>query len=220
MPYGAILGGDSGLADKDLFAVSLAGPAANIGLSLIIVAVWWIFPESYAYTLVLFRVNITIAVFNLLPLYPLDGSRIVLSFAKNKSKCLKILRAAGYAFSFISAALFILSAFFTIAYSLALVSVMLFVGASADAEREKYIQLCREIYYLKDFSRPIPKRELYIHTSAKLNTLLRELKSEYIYTVYVIDSELNVLKTLEGADLEKLFFKEKSRPIATLLDEI
>lgn len=220
MPYGAVLGAETGLADKDLFAVSAAGPLANLFFALMLVSVWWIFPASYPYTLTLFRANIATAVFNLLPLYPLDGSRLVLSFVKNKTRCLKLLRAAGCAGSFICAGLFVLSAFFTISYSLAIVSVMLFLGATADADREKYIQLCREIYYLKDFSRPIVKRELYVHTSARVSALLRELKSDYIYTVYVIDGELNVLRTLEGAELEQLFYMEKSRPMAAVLKEL
>lgn len=219
MPYGAILSGDGGLADKDLFAVSVAGPIWNFLFAIIIVAVWWIFPASYTLTLELFRVNVAIGVFNLLPLYPLDGSRIIMSFCKNKSKCLKILRAAGYASSLVCAALFVVSAFFKISYSLALVSVMLFLSASSEAEKEKYVQLCREIYYLKDFSRPIPKKELYIHVSAKVSALLRELKSAYIYTVYVVDGDFKVIKILEGEKLERLFFLDKNRSISDIIAE-
>lgn len=219
MPYGAILSGDGGLNDKDLFFVSVAGPIWNFLFALLTVAVWWIFPAAYSATLPLFRVNLAIGIFNLLPLYPLDGSRIVLSFAKNKPKCLKILRILGYICSFLCAALFVVSAFFTISYTLAIVSVMLFISASADAEKEKYVQLCREIYYLKDFSRPIEKKEFYIHKSATVATLLRELKSAYIYTVYVIDNDLKVVKILEGQELETLFFEDKTKPLQNVLSE-
>lgn len=220
MPYGAILSGDSGLTDKDMFFVSAAGPIWNLLFCLIIVALWWIFPTLYSLTLPLFKANIAIGVFNLMPLYPLDGSRIVLSFAKNKQKCLKILKILGYISSFVCAALFVFSAFYTISYSLAIVSVMLFIGASADAEKEKYVRLCQEIYYLKDFSRPMEKKELYIHKSASVSALTKELKSAYIYTVYVVDNELKTVKTLEGKELEALFFEDKSKPLHSVFKDI
>lgn len=217
MPYGAVLNADSGLSDEDAFAVYASGPISNFLAALSVVALWWTIPETYVFTLIFFKVNLALGVFNLLPLYPLDGSRILLSMVKNKKRCLRILTVTGYAASFVFAALFVASAFFRIVYSFALVSVMLFIGASVEAEKEKYVLFCKEFFCIRDLSRPLKKIELYVHTSAPVGSVTRELTSEAVYTVNIVDGNLNVLKKLEGTDLEKLFFTEKSRPMAALL---
>ena len=219
MPYGAVLNADSGLSDEDAFAVYASGPMINFLAALSVVALWWTFPESYSFTLGFFKVNLALGIFNLLPLYPLDGSRILLSAVKNKKRCLRILIAAGYGASFLCAVLFVVSAFFELVYSFALVSVMLFLGASVEAEKEKYVLFCKEFFCVQDLSRPLKKTELYVHSSASVGSLTRNLTSEGVYVVRIVDGNMNILKTLEGRELEKLFFMEKSRPMAALLAE-
>lgn len=217
MPYGAVMGMDSGLSDGDLFVVSAAGPAANILIAFIIIALWWIFPSSYRYTRTLCNANLAIGIFNLLPLYPLDGARMVLAVSKNKTKCLKILRAFSLVCASLSAVLFIISAFYKIAYSLAVVSVMLYIGNVFDAENEKYILLCRQCFLLKNYSKPVEKKEIYINRSTKIGALLRVLNGEYYYSVHITDGNFRVLKTLENRELENLFSLEKNLPAAVLL---
>lgn len=217
MPYGAVLNADSGLSDEDAFAIYVSGPAGNFLAALSVVALWWTIPETYSFTLIFFKVNLALGVFNLLPLYPLDGSRILLSMVKNKKRCLRILTVVGYIASFTFAALFVASAFYKIVYSFAIVSVMLFIGASVEAEKEKYVLFCKEFFCIRDLSRPLRKIELYVHTSAPVGSVTKELTSDAFYTVNIVDGNMRILKKLEGTELEKLFFTEKSRPMAALL---
>jgi len=116
MPYGAVLSGE-GIRDEEMFPVAIAGPALNLFLALILVAMWWVFPVTYNYTLNLFRLNIALGAFNLLPLYPLDGGRIVLSFCKDKRKALKKLKLANIVSSCLFMVLFILSCFWKINFT-------------------------------------------------------------------------------------------------------
>tara|TARA_Y100000996_G_scaffold309459_1_gene246060 strand:+ start:96 stop:749 length:654 start_codon:yes stop_codon:yes gene_type:complete len=74
---------------KDMMLIALAGPASNIFLAVIGSIIWrgihvnfldTILPLALAYFIF---INIVLAIFNLLPLNPLDGSRILPMIVKN-----------------------------------------------------------------------------------------------------------------------------------------
>lgn len=204
MPYGAVISGEENLQSNDAFFIAVAGPLSNLLLATITVALWWIFPITYPITLTFFRVNITLAIFNLLPFYPLDGGRICLSFAKNKLKALKMLRLLGIIGSFIFMALFITSAFFDINYTFGIVSVTLFLGASTGTQKQKYIEICNFLSDFKDYGRPIERSELLVNQNMTLQKLIMSLSSKKLYTIQVVDNSLNTICILENSDLDKL----------------
>jgi stage IV sporulation protein FB len=78
MPYGAAaLCNIEGITLSDEVKLALAGPLVNAALCVGIVALWWFFPETYAYTDTLLYANLGMLLLNLLPAYPLDGGRIL-----------------------------------------------------------------------------------------------------------------------------------------------
>ena len=85
MPYGAVMYAEDGLPDKDGWVIALAGPAVNLLFSLLLSSLWWFFPVVYTLTKELFWANVGIGAFNLLPCYPLDGSRILLCLTEKKT---------------------------------------------------------------------------------------------------------------------------------------
>lgn len=216
-PYGAVLSAECGLPDKAYFFTCSAGPACNLILALTTAAIWWAFPSTYAFTLDFFKANVAIGAFNLLPLFPLDGSRMLLSAVKNKLNCLKILRIVSLVFAGLCLALFVVSAFFKISYSLFLVAVTLIFGSLEEGKEEKYALLFKRAYYLKDCSRPLIKKELFVYTSLKIKRLLRELNNEAIYVVNVMDNNMKTKKVLREEDLEKMFFFDSDKTIGEFL---
>ena len=67
---------------RDELLTALAGPAANLTLAVLLSLIYSIIPSSLPYTPVsiLISINVSLAIFNLLPLPPLDGSKIFLGF--------------------------------------------------------------------------------------------------------------------------------------------
>jgi Zn-dependent protease len=70
----------------DMVKVSLAGVTANFVLAAILAAIIWIIPARSDFTHLTFqwlnsgiRLNLFLATFNLLPIPPLDGSRVIIS---------------------------------------------------------------------------------------------------------------------------------------------
>lgn len=66
---------------KGMLWVSLAGPATNFLIAIVTALIWKVYPpqnDSLALTLgMIFRINLVLAVFNFLPIPPLDGSKIL-----------------------------------------------------------------------------------------------------------------------------------------------
>ena len=69
MPFGAVVTGNiDGLNFKDEIKIAIAGPFINLAIALFFIALWWIFPEIYAFTDVVVEANLSLALVNFLPI--------------------------------------------------------------------------------------------------------------------------------------------------------
>jgi Zn-dependent protease len=76
------------LTKKDIFKVAVAGPATNILLAVTLAAVFHLFalaalPAIANFVLLAILINLILATFNLLPIPPLDGSKMVYACLKS-----------------------------------------------------------------------------------------------------------------------------------------
>ncbi|MBO4538820.1 MAG: site-2 protease family protein [Clostridia bacterium] len=218
MPYGAVMYAEDGLPDRDGWAVALAGPAVNLLVCATIGTTWWFFPQLYPATKTLFIVNAGIGLFNLLPCYPLDGGRILLSLAKNKKRCLLLLRGCGYFFGVACAALFIVGLFVSPTVNMLILSVMFFVGAASETKKENFRMLVSDSYLLKDMNLPIEEKTLYVRSSMKVARLLSSLGGRYLYRIFVVKGNKEIAY-LEGQAIEKLFLADRSKTVEEYLDQ-
>ncbi|MDW8141479.1 MAG: site-2 protease family protein [Candidatus Bipolaricaulota bacterium] len=93
---------------QGMMLVALAGPAMNLLFAALGVAVWYSlipnFPSLSLFQMFLFlfiTVNVVLAVFNLLPIPPLDGSRVLLYLLPPKGKyILHLLEPFGFVLIF------------------------------------------------------------------------------------------------------------------------
>lgn len=132
MPYGAALCGEANMPCRHEIAVAIAGPLFNFALVLLFVALWWLLPSSYVFTDVFTMCNLYIGAFNILPVYPLDGGRVVfaaLSSKTGRKRAYKIMRIISAVTGLIAIALFIATAFYSL--NICLLSIGLFMTVSS-----------------------------------------------------------------------------------------
>lgn len=102
-PYGGQVDFDEfDLTPGDEIKITLIGPLFNLVIATLIMAVWWIFPSAYPYTETFYKANLFNGLLNLLPVYPLDGGRVMLALLKKKFSWKiseRICRTIGYMFS-------------------------------------------------------------------------------------------------------------------------
>ena len=69
--------------DRDNFKINIAGPVCNLLMVVCCMAFYWLIPTSYFYLNTFCFANLILAIFNLLPVYPLDGGKIFRGIIKN-----------------------------------------------------------------------------------------------------------------------------------------
>ncbi|MDE7083071.1 MAG: hypothetical protein K2O89_05140 [Clostridia bacterium] len=95
MPFGAAAVCDiEGISPSDEIKLAVSGPLVNLLLCAAVAGLWWFFPETYAYTDLIFYASAGMLVLNLLPAYPLDGGRIAKCVLSGFLKRDKILNLA------------------------------------------------------------------------------------------------------------------------------
>ena len=187
MPFGAEMSTKENFDNTSSVLIGLAGPLTNIFLAVATVGLWWIFPTTYTITKPFLYANISMAFFNLLPTYPLDGARVLVGLAKNKLRALKVLKIVGITVGIIAFALFVVSCFFMPNFTLAVVGIFLFYGAITDRAEENYISIFSPIS--KDYTIGVEERKIYISKDVPLQRLLRFCGQNTICTFIIIDLE-------------------------------
>lgn len=145
MPFGAIATGNiDGLKATDEIKVALAGPTLNLAIALFFIALWWISPEWYAFTDTAAEANLTMALINFIPAYPLDGGRVLSAMLENKlgkKKAYCVCKAGGIIFSIILFSAFIWTVFNVINYSVLFFALFVFFGAISREKENVYVSI-------------------------------------------------------------------------------
>ena len=216
LPFGACISFKEFSFDpKDEIKIAFAGPVVNLILIILTMACWWIFPISYAYTYTFAITNFSIAIFNLLPVFPLDGGRILTGMLRINIKPKKVFKFAcliNYIFSLLFFVLFIVSIFISINFSFILISIFLFVGTFEGKFQGKY----SPILYQKSKrrkSKPISVKNFCVQSYTPFYKVIPEINSNKFNMIYVqypserirVITESQFQKILEKNSLEKCF---------------
>lgn len=210
MPYGAIIGGDTeGLTTKDEILVAAAGPAVNLAIGVAVLALWWIFPESYPYTELAATANFSLFFVNLLPAYPLDGGRVLaacLSLRLGRKKAFRIVRGTGIALSVALLGLFVWSCFGKANLTLLFFSSFCFAGAIGKKKENSYVSVftAASPNVLKK-SREV--KTIAVSADYTVKKLLARTDGESLYRVYFYGADGSLVATLEPHELLSLLEK-------------
>ncbi len=143
-PFGAVVSGCKDFNLKDQAIIAFSGPLLNLLVGFFTVALWWIFPETYAFTDLIAFANFSMAIINLLPCYPLDGGRILYSLLASKfsgDTAYKVCKGLGVGLSLLIIMLFFIALKNGFNVSMLLFGTFTLVGALSVKKENKYVRI-------------------------------------------------------------------------------
>lgn len=218
MPYGAVVSGDiSGIGKKQELWVLLAGPLMNGLCALFFIALWWLFPETYAYTDVAAWISLSLFIVNLLPAYPLDGGRILklLLAPIGEKRALLVCRTVTFLISGGVLAYFVWSCFSSPAFTALAFSVMLAAGAFGGG-RYRVKPFSRE----KSLKRGVEERRVVISADCPVRAALRYLAEEKYLVLVLYENGEYLGELTEEEYLAALQSGDYARPLGECLPRL
>lgn len=214
MPYGAaLIGVFDGASPRDERKIAVAGPLLNVVLAIVFAAVWWLVPAMQYFTEDFVLANVTIAATNVLPVYPLDGGRLALAFASEKTpreRAYKKLRIIGFIVGAVFAAAFVLSLFYGLNPTFATMSAFMLFSAFVPDKHCAYKRLYGLAYRAEKSKKGLPLRTVVIAANAPARSLLRSLNCEYYTEFRVVDGAFETVAVITETELERIDGKSLS----------
>ena len=212
MPFGAVVTGNvKGLKLKDQTAIALAGPVTNLFIGLLFVAFWWIFPETYAFTDIAAEANFALAAVNFLPVYPLDGGRVLFAAASTKigeKKAFYVCKTVGVVFSLLLFTAFAVTLFKTPNISLLIFAVFAFIGTVSRTKDNVYVK-AYSFFGEDNLMQGVIVNRFAVDKRTKVKTVINMLSADKLNEMEVYDKDTQVdlvkqkrlSKIMETADI-------------------
>lgn len=206
-PYGVGLSyyGQS-IDEKDETWIALSGPLVNIFSSVIMFAVWWLFPASYFLTYQFVEISLIVGLSNLLPAYPLDGGRIFIALTSrsiNPKIAYKITFFINFLLIFLCFLLFIIFCFVNFNPTYLLFGVFLIMGILDLNFISKYDKINIFNKDFKDLSKP---NIFVVHPSTQLKNLLKKIQANKTSLfIVILNGETKMLSDKEILELTLKF---------------
>lgn len=204
MPYGAVISGDlRGLKYRDEIRIALAGPLLNLCIGLFFMALWWLVPEIYPFTESVVYSNISLALINLIPAYPLDGGRILLSTLSlyvSRKTAIKVVKITGGVFTAALFALFIISVFFRLNLTLLFFALFILTGLINRDEKNSYMRIYSNIYE-SSLKRGCEVKKLALLKSTPIKRVMKLLDGDSLYEIDVLFGSAEEVKLLSVTEV-------------------
>lgn len=177
-PYGVSLSYyDIDIDKQDEFWIALAGPATNIVSITFMLGVWWMFPSSYFLLQSFVEISLVIALFNLLPAYPLDGGRIFVCLLQkviSEKRAQKITIIFNFILSIFFVCCFAVSCFFQVNPTLMLFAFFMICGMFDLKQKSMYEKINVLFKHTKNFAK---MTLYYVNLDTSISELVTKMKT-------------------------------------------
>lgn len=213
LPFGAELNIKQKFFKNHEILIAIAGPIVNILLMMIGWALCWLFPLSYFYLNDFIFANLVIFIFNMLPIYPLDGGRILLGFLKKKievEKAEKIIYIISFSLSILLFLIFIFTLFFSPNYTIGVISIFLTTSSLGFNKLAIY----EKNYMIRDYEKLFKKgcevKVLAINKEMPIYKLPNYIDANHFCIFVVFNDSKKVCKIILENDVEKILLNNDS----------
>ena len=211
MPYGVCLNyKNNSFLPKDEILIAISGPALNLLMSIVTIALWWIFPVVQIYTKLFCYANIVMFVFNLLPCYPLDGGRVFAGFLTKKydrKLAIKLTVTFNILVCIIFILTFIIGLFFNVFNTnLLIICVFLFLGILEPQNSSTYGYISLFSNRKNIYKKNNQIKFLLVHESEPIYKIMAKM-SKYKFNIFYILFDDKKIKIISELTLSNLAIK-------------
>ena len=202
--FGASLEGYDDFLFRDEIKIILAGPIFNLFVVVFCYLSFWFNPETYIFLNDILVANLSILMFNILPVYPLDMGRVLLAlFSKNNMRSVAVKKVKNVSLLFISSmfALFLVSFFFEYNFSFGFVCVnlaRLLFSSSRDTSYKRQLFVFRKLKFLK---KGLFERTVYVKQSTQTFELFKFIDDSHFFKFVFLDEYGNKQKEMTEIEL-------------------
>ncbi len=210
MPFGAVITGNiKGLNVKEQIKVALAGPLVNLYLSIGFYALWWLFPLTYTLTNDIVDISNQMLIMNLMPVFPLDGGRVLLAIISSftgEEKAQKINKWISVVFCVAFMVLFVIGLVKGVV-NISLISFALFILTSL-LTNDKQIKFVKFSFSVNEenLKRGMLVKRQALSVNATIKRLLQIIEPSYFNEITIYNGDKKI-KTLTQKDIDILVSK-------------
>lgn len=222
MPFGASLSGKENVfySQSHEILIAIFGPITNLLLMLLCLALFWLFPSTYAFLDYFYFANLTTFLFNLFPVYPLDGGRVLYALIKTKkpiNQSYKIVKIVSIIFSGMLFVVFIISSFYKINFTIGITSIFLITGVFFEDKSSYYLANFNLIDKSKKLKTGMETTMLSVRKDTNLYYILRKLNKFKYNMITIVDANGKVKKYLTEEELNNIF---ENYPLSSKIGDI
>lgn len=201
--FGASLEGYDDFLPRDEIKIVLAGPLFNFCVVILCYLSFWFWPESFNFLNDILIANLSIFLFNMMPIFPLDAGRLLLAFftcSRTRKDALLTVKKCSYIFLGLLFLVFLISFFFEYNFTLGFVCVNL---ASLMFSSSKDTSFKRQLFAKKKFknlSRGMIERNIYVSEKTKDYSLFKFIDDYHFVNFIFLDKSGKEVKRLSEVE--------------------